>query len=241
MEKGIVLKKVRAALEYERRINLHRCSIHMDFHEGVLTLEGEVENIAAKRLSRALASRISGVRAVVDRLRVTPAEHMADDAILDAVRNAVLQEPVFAECALHLKSKGRVEVIREPPFQPGGVIEIAVAEGVVALEGQVINLTLKRLAGVLAWWVPGARDVENGLKVVPAEEDNDDEIADAVRIAFEKDPFLNPDQIHVSTRNCVVTLEGLVRNEAQKQMAENDAWFVLGVNDVVNRLEVRPW
>lgn len=239
-EKGTVLKKAHAALEYERRINLHRCSVHMDFHEGVLTLEGEVENIAAKRLSRALAGRISGVRDVVDRLRVMPAEHMTDDAILDAVRNAVLQETAFAECALHVKSKGRVEVIREPPVQPGGVIEIAVADGVVVLEGRVINLTLKRLAGVLAWWVPGARDVVNGLEVVPEEEDNDAEVTDAVRMAFEKDPFLNPDQIYVSTRNRVVTLEGLVRNEAQKQMAENDAWFVFGVNDIINHLEARP-
>lgn len=238
-EKDIVLKKVRAALEYERRINLHRYPIQMDFHDGILTLTGEVENIAAKRLASALAMGISGVRAVADRLRVTPAEHMADDAILDAVRNAVLQEPVFAECALHLKSKGRVEVIREPPFQPGGVIEIAVADGAVVLAGRVINLTLKRLAGVLAWWVPGARDVANSLEVIPAEEDNDDEVTDAVRIVFEKDPFLNPDQIHVSTRDHVVTVEGLVRNEAQKQMAENDAWFVFGITDVVNRLEVR--
>ncbi|HEX5022545.1 MAG TPA: hypothetical protein VFX54_17890 [Candidatus Binatia bacterium] len=29
--------------------------------------------------------------------------------------------------------------------------------------------THKRLAGVLAWWVPGTRDVVDGLEEVPAE------------------------------------------------------------------------
>lgn len=38
VEKDTVLRKIHAALEYERRINLYRCPIHADFHDGVLTL-----------------------------------------------------------------------------------------------------------------------------------------------------------------------------------------------------------
>ena len=37
-------------------------------------------------------------------------------------------------------------------------------------------MTRERLAGVLAWSVPGSRDVINGLEEVLAEEDNDDEL-----------------------------------------------------------------
>jgi osmotically-inducible protein OsmY len=33
-----------------------------------------------------------------------------------------------------------------------------------------------------------------------------------------------------------MTLEGLVRNEAEKRMAECDAWYVFGVDNVINRL-----
>jgi osmotically-inducible protein OsmY len=94
------------------------------------------------------------------------------------------------------------------------------------------------LAGVLAWWVPGSRDVVNGLEEAPPEEDNDDEVTDAVRLVLEKDPFVNADQIRISTQNYVVTLEGLVLNKEVKEMAEFDAWYVFGVDKVVNKLIV---
>jgi len=116
---------------------------------------------------------------------------------------------------------------------------VEVKDGVVTLNGEVPSLTHKRLAGVLAWWVPGTRDVVNGLEEVPTEEDNDDELIDAVRLVLEKDPFVNASKIRVSSKDWVVTLEGLVPTEAMKQMAERDAWYVLGVKEVVNRIQVR--
>jgi osmotically-inducible protein OsmY len=47
-----------------------------------------------------------------------------------------------------------------------------VKEGVVTLDGEVSSLAHKRLCGVLAWWVPGSRDVVNGLEVRVDEVDN---------------------------------------------------------------------
>jgi osmotically-inducible protein OsmY len=43
----------------------------------------------------------------------------------------------------------------------------------------------------------------------------------------------------VGARGSVVTLEGRVPSEPQRQMAEADAWCVFGVDAVVNRLELR--
>jgi osmotically-inducible protein OsmY len=80
--------------------------------------------------------------------------------------------------------------------------------------------------------------VINGLAVDPPEEDTDDEITDAVRLVLEKDRFIKADQIRVRTRNRVVTLEGLVPNTTIREMAEFDAWYVFGVDRVVNRLQV---
>jgi osmotically-inducible protein OsmY len=87
--------------------------------------------------------------------------------------------------------------------------------------------------------VPGSRDVVNGLGVTPPEEDNEDAVTDAVRIALEKDPFVNAEQIRVATRASVVTLSGLVPSESEREMAEFDAWYVFGVDRVVNRIEAR--
>ena len=42
-------------------------------------------------------------------------------------------------------------------------VEFAVEDGIVTLDGEVPSLTHKRLAGVFAWWVPGSRDVINGM------------------------------------------------------------------------------
>jgi osmotically-inducible protein OsmY len=91
---------------------------------------------------------------------------------------------------------------------------------------------------VLAWWVPGSREVINGLAVEPPEEDSDDEITDAVLLVLEKDRFVTADQIRVRTQGRVVTLEGLVPNATIREMAEFDAWYVFGVDQVVNLLEV---
>jgi osmotically-inducible protein OsmY len=73
-------------------------------------------------------------------------------------------------------------------------------EGTVLLEGKVPSFSHQRLAGVLAWWVPGRQNVLNCLEAVPPEEDNDDEVTDAVRLVLEKDPFVNAGQIRISTQ-----------------------------------------
>lgn len=56
----------------------------------------------------------------------------------------------------------------------------------------MIGLTQKRLAGVLAWWVPGSRDVINRMEVLseqPDQPDSDEELEKAVRIVLKKRPF----------------------------------------------------
>ncbi len=96
---------MRAAFEHESHINLHRYPIQMDWKDEVLTLEGDVENIAAKKLGMELAAAIPGVRGIVDRLHVVSATLMGDGAILDVVRNALIQEPALQHCTLRVKAK----------------------------------------------------------------------------------------------------------------------------------------
>jgi hypothetical protein len=61
-DQGQVLKAVRAAFEREPRINLRKYPIHMDFSDGVLTLEGEAEHVAAKKLSLRVGRLIRVIR-----------------------------------------------------------------------------------------------------------------------------------------------------------------------------------
>lgn len=230
-----ILQAVRTAIETLPRRYIGEPALTYILSDGDLTIEGEVSSVAAKKLMLERAAAVPGIGAIVDRLHVRPAQHMSDAQIRDAVRNALVEEPALAACGIYVADKP----VRVPPTIDGK-ISITVSDGVVTLDGEVCGLGRKRLAGLLAWWVPGSRDVINGLGVNPDETDNEDEITDAVRIALEMDPFVNADQIRVSTKGSVVTLHGLVPTEAERDMAAADAWYIFGVENVANEIEVRP-
>lgn len=234
-----VLARARAALASEPRLADCRGGISTSFAEGVLTIEGEVPSVAAKKLALERTAALKSVTGLVDRLRVTPAQAMGDGEIRVLLRDALLQEPAFSDCRLLEVTSGGTETVQDPAASRQGEITFEVVDGVVTLNGAVPGLGHKRLAGVLAWWVPGSRDVINGLADTPREEDNDDEITDAVRIALEKDPFVDAGQVRAETRDAVVTLRGQVPTDSERHMAEADAWYVFGVDRVVNELEVR--
>lgn len=229
-----IVNEVAAVLERETRVNLHNFPLYLEFADGFLTMEGEVEHIMAKKMALELAAAVHGVAGIIDRIRIVPAATMEDGEIRDHVCTALLAENLLASCAIWAIVKGKPEVVRETDGAIGS-IDVEVADGIVTLNGAVTSLSAKRLAGVLSWWVPGSRDVVNGLEVSPPQEDND-EVVDAVRLTLEKDPFVNAAQVRVSCRNYTVTLEGLVKNQAQRMMAEADAWYVFRVDRVVNLL-----
>jgi osmotically-inducible protein OsmY len=240
MDEAKIITQVRAALEKDTRINLHRHPIDVAVQDGDVVLTGEVEDIAVKKLALLAVSETLGIQRIIDRLKVAPAERMEDAEIRDHVFKVLAEEPALQRCFVHGPVEGEATRIRRVAPESAGSIIVEVINGTVILNGEVPSLTHKRLAGVLAWWVPGVRDVINGLEEVPPEEDNDEELIDAVRLVLEKDPFVDASKIRVSSKDWVVTLEGLVPTEAMKQMAERDAWYVLGVKSVVNRIEIGP-
>ncbi len=234
-----VVGTIRAALEREARVNLHGHPIELAFADGVVTISGEVGGIAAKKLALEIAASPAPVTGVVDRLRVEPSEEMEDGAIRDHVCNALSSEPAFMQYAVQAVVKQELEEVRGTA-QRGleRVIEVEVTGGVVVLNGRAESVSHKRLAGVLAWWVPGSRDVVNGIEVWSDTEENDEELVDLIRIVLEKDPLVNASQITARSREGVVTLEGTVPTPNNRRAAESDVWYVLGVNEVVNRLVV---
>jgi osmotically-inducible protein OsmY len=165
---------------------------------------------------------------------------MGDGEIRVHVRDAMIEEPAFEQLEIREDLGGQFELARGVPQGARGNIDIEVLEGIVTLNGTIPGLTSKRLAGVVAWWVPGVRDVINGIEVAPPEEDNADTIEEAVRAALEKDPLVNASQIRVGVRNTWVRLTGAVAADGEREAAERDAWCVLGVDNVLNEIEVRP-
>lgn len=236
-----VAERVRAALEREPRVNLQRDRIGMQYDDGIMTLEGEVANIAAKRLTLELTAALPEITGVVDRLHVAPAAAMGDGEIADHLHRALITDSSFGDCEISARVRSETQTIRSlSPERRRGWIKIQVDDGVVTLNGELPSLSHKRLAGVLAWWVPGSRDVINGIAVEPIQEDRAEEVVDAVRLALEKDAFVDAAQIRVDCQQYVVSLNGLVQSEAEREMAEFDAWAVFGVDQVINDIEVQP-
>jgi osmotically-inducible protein OsmY len=232
-------RQAREALEHDPRLTVlcGRVAVHCEADRSIV-LEGEAESVALKKFALELAASLPGSAGIVDRLRVRPSVRMGDGEIRDRVRNALLEEPVFARCAVRVGDRIFPTEDREPGTPSADYVEIVVRDGVVTLNGQVESLSHKRLAGVLAWWVPGTRDVVNGIDVQHPEEDSDDEITDAVKNALEKDRLISSEAIRVATKNAVVTLDGSAANARQAAMAEADAWYVFGVDGVVNQMKL---
>ena len=241
MTEDTILKIVRATLEHEPRINLHQWPVSLAMADDhALVMEGEVRSVAAKKLALQLARSIPDVGNVVSRLHVAPTEHKGDGEIQDMLASMLLNAGELKNCALRLTKKGQVVSLQAGGAEDAsGDILISVKDAVVTLDGWAISLSHKRLAGVLAWWVPGCRDVVDGLEVRPPEQDNDDELSDALSLVLEMDPLIShPDQIRVQTHDHVITLEGLVSSHTEKSRAEQDAWCLFDVDRVVNHLAV---
>lgn len=233
-------EKALTAIRSESRIGPHFKPTRLEIGEdGTAIIEAEVETVAIKRLVLERVAGIYGITALVDRVHVKPAIPTSDDGIRDALRKAFYNEASFGALVLKEVENSKSILVRDAVEDSRGEITMEVKEGVVTLNGQVPGLATKRLAGVLAWWVPGSRDVINGIAVEPPEEDAPIRIEEAVRIALEKDPFIDAEQVRVGVRNRTVRLTGLLPRKA-RDAAEWDAWYVFGVDDVINEIEVSP-
>lgn len=239
MENTELVRRALTALRSESRIGPHfKPDVLRLEPDGAVLIEGEVDTVAQKRLALERLAAIPDINGIVDRLRVRAAVAMSDDGILDHLRKAFLQEPAFEGIRITEHQGSDTTLVRDAADCAIGEIEFQVQDGVITLNGLLPGLTSKRLAGVLAWWIPGTRDVINGIAVDPPEDDAPVLVEEAVRIGLEKDRLVDAPQIRVGVRGRVVRLTGLVKSDAMRSAAEADAWFVFGVDDVLNEIEV---
>ena len=238
-----VLKQVMAAFERDSHLKLHNHPIHMNFDGDVLTVAGEVPDIASKKRLLQLTQIHSEGKRLVDQLRVTANPPVRDGELRTHICERLAQAVDFRNCVICARIKGQLEVLRGTMDQAGndgsGVIEVTVEDGVVTLTGQVISLSHRHLASVTAWWVGGCRDVVNLLELVPAEADGDDEISEVMHLVLETDQRVRAEQITIDVEDRRITLAGWVATEAERRHAEQDAWCLDATGGVVNHIQVR--
>lgn len=187
--------------------------------EGIVTLSGSVDNILAKERAARIARIVKGVRAVVNKIEVTPPILRADWLIREDVEDALRNDP-----ATDLYE-----------------ITVKVDDNVVTLSGAVDSWREKTLCETVAKGVKGVIAVDSKIQVVWVEKRMDSEIKAEVEKALAWDAFVDHALIEVDVKDGDVMLTGTVGSAAEKREAFLDA-HVNGVKSVDDSgLRVERW
>jgi len=137
----------------------------------------------------------------------------------------------------------RHELVMLPYYGVFDNLSYRVDGGAVTLLGQVTRPTLKSSAENVVKDIEGVERVDNQIRVLPLSP-NDDRLRLATYRAIYGQTALNRyalqavPPIHIIVENGKVTLEGVVANEGDKNIANIQANGVSGVFSVVNNLRV---
>lgn len=137
----------------------------------------------------------------------------------------------------------RHELVMLPYYSVFDNLAFQVRDSTVTLAGQVTQPTLQSAAERVVQRIEGISEVINKIEVLPVSS-NDDRIRSAVYRAIYYHPVLSRyaiqtvPPIHIIVKNGDVTLEGVVHNTAEKNIAGVQANGVAGVFSVVNSLAV---
>ena len=142
-----------------------------------------------------------------------------------------------------LEREVRHELLMLPYYSVFDNLAYRVDDGTVTLIGQVTRPTLRDDAERVVKRIEGVERVKNEIEVLPLSPE-DDRIRIAEFRAIYGDPALNRyahqaiPPIHIIVKNGHVTLEGVVDNEGDKNIAGIRANGVPGVFSVTNNLRV---
>lgn len=225
-----------------KQVRLERLDFEPD---GALVVQGEAATVAAKKRTLRLAAAASDAPGIVDRLHVRSALPMGDGDIRSRLAEEFALDPRFKDLAIREDRDPRPLVdnyaaVAGASAGARGALDLEVRDGVVTLNGTVPSLVRKRLAGGVAWRIAGVRDVINGLSVDPPEDDGPDQLEEAARALLEGHPLFHDAQVKVGVRGDTVRLTGLVHSQTAREAAEEEIWRLLGVEEVVNDVEVGP-
>lgn len=135
-----------------------------------------------------------------------------------------------------------MEELKWEPLLNASEIGVAVKNGVVTLSGIVDTYAKKVAAEKAAKRVAGVKAVAEDITVrlFPGTKKTDAEIAEAVLTALQWHSAVQEDQIKVKVEDGIVTLEGEVQWQFQKDAARNMVENLNGVREISNKIKITP-
>jgi len=222
-----IAEAIEDAFVYDPRVNSF--DINVEMRGRVAVLRGEVDNVQAKRAAEQDAMNTVGVYSVDNRMKVRPSGSVTDEKLEERVEAALLRDP-------------QVERYE---------IDVNVYNGVAYLYGNVDSYFEKGQADDVTSRVNGVRDVRNYLNVAIPEEplvydpyvydwqiydydwydyepgrtmQEDAEILDEINDELFWSPFVDSDDITVSVKEGVATLNGTVDSWSEWRAATENAY-----------------
>lgn len=213
----VLRKEVIAALKWEPL--LHTNEIDVNVLDGVVSLEGTVDNYAQKREAEHVVKNIPGIKEVTNNVKV------------DLFKSAVKSDKDVTDLVK--------KALQENWAVPDHKITVTVKDGWVTLEGILHWNFQRRAADNAIRYIPGVRGVIDNIKI-EAEIKNEMN-KELVEKALRRSWILDVDNIKVRVDGKTIFLSGIVDSLFQKEEAERIAWNTPGVWYVDNELIVEPY
>jgi len=231
---------IKTALSLNR--HLKNSQIEVSASGGTITLSGAVGTEIQKQLAEEIALSIKSAGKVDNALVVSRALTLAQTApgrtLGEKLDDLTIEASIKTAFMLNENVNARH-------------IGVSSNQGLVTLTGKVVTPAEAELARKIADDVEGVISVKLNLEVQGDDEDekkgkrsiiqkvDDARLVTQVRAALMVNRNIDSSEIEVSSRDGIVTITGIVRGGAEKDLAQKIAEDCWGVTGVVNELRIK--
>jgi osmotically-inducible protein OsmY len=207
-------KAIETELQWEPSVN--PAGIGVATKSGIVTLSGHVPSYWERYAAERAASRVAGVKAIVNELNVhlPSSSERTDEDIARAALNALDWSVIV----------------------PASRIKVKVSKGWITLEGNVDWQFQRKAAEKAVRGLMGVTGVVNLIDVKPQVKTS--EVKAAIQDALRRSAEVDASRITVEADGDKVVLRGSVRSWAEREQAERAAWRAPGVRSVDDRITV---
>jgi len=204
-------------LYWDNRVNA--ADIKVEVLDSIVTLSGKVHTSNARYSAASDAWMIEGVTDVNNDLEV------------------IYETDMNVPTDMQIKSQAENTLLWNEDIDSTN-IEVSVSNGIVTLTGTVDSLWKKWEAEQTVYRNFGVISVENHLTIVPTTSIVDQDIAEDIEKALDRNFYVDAEDVSVKVDRGIVTLMGDVKTTIARTQAEDIAMYTAGVMDVKNELRL---